>query len=226
MAVSPRRPHARAFIRAVAVVLLVLTVPFAAGAHIPTPPRVTLPQVIPLIGASSAGEADPAGQFSIVVRDFIGNLIPNASVEIDLMACSDLRIAAQQPFAGLHTECASHVVWAKTDGAGTARFSIVGDASNSGAAEGSGFLAGRVYVDGTFVGTRTVCAYDQDGLNGVAANDVSRWLADYSAGRAVGRSDYDGSAELGANDLSLWLAVYFAAGSRASAGSLPGGLCP
>ncbi len=213
------------------ITLLVLALGVLAHpalSQIPSSTLHTLPAFIPLVGHDGAGNADPAGEVQVIVRDIGGNRLPGIPVRFDLSRCTDLRIAAVQPFPGLTVDCSGRVVSAISDAEGIARFRIVGGALNPSGAPGASFLAAMVWVGGENVSPvgKTVCAFDQNGLNGVDANDLSAWLADYGAGLLVGRSDYDGSGALGPNDLSRWILLYFGGGSSQGAGSLPGGTCP
>ena len=81
----------------------------------------------------------------------------------------------------------------------------------------------EIYADGVLLGIPRVAILDLGGCDGVGANDLSIWLADFASGLQPQRSDYDGSETLGANDLSLWLAAF---GSNASVTNCGGAICP
>ena len=76
--------------------------------------------------------------------------------------------------------------------------------------------AGRIYANGVLIGSPTVSAYDLDGANGVAINDLSAWLTDFGSGIQYGRSDYDCSGSVSINDLSLWLTLFGNSASQES----------
>ena len=206
---------------------LVLRVSLASpAAVIPTDPQVSLPHQINLMGLNS-GVVDPFGEFSVIVRDFVGFPIEGVTVWLYFDRCSDLRIGAIQPFPGIEVSCTNTVgtVWAVTDASGTATFRIVGGARNySGGSPGAGFGCADVYVDDCvvchyFAGRVNVGAFDENGASGVNPADISVWLRDSFAPHFVGRSDFDGSHSITPADLSLILSVSLAGGSSTSAPS-------
>jgi hypothetical protein len=194
----------------------------AANAGVPSASNSTKPACIALIGTKS-GVADPVGAFTVTVRDLANNPIANSTVVVDFSseysAPADCRIGNAQPAAGLTVDCTAKTVRATTNGAGVASFNIVGGAQNAGNSPGRGAGGGKLFADGVFLANVTVQAYDQDGVGGVGANDLSAWLGDkFGAGAPYyGRSDYDCNGSIGANDLSIWLGVKFAANSTSSA---------
>ncbi len=193
----------------------------AAMAGVPSPANSSKPACIAVVGTTT-GVVDPAGQFTVTVKDLANNPIQNSQVVIDFSseyAVPDVRIGSTQPFAGLTVDCTAKTVRALTNASGVVTFRIVGGAQNSGNSPGVGAGGAKVFADGVLLGSVTVEAFDQDGVSGVGANDLSAWLGDKFATGApyYGRSDYDCNASVGANDLSVWLAVKFAAGSSASA---------
>ena len=197
----------------------------AGRTDFPNPANSTIPAFVTLVG-HRGGVPDPSGEFVVVFRDIANDPIPGARITCDFSDCRDLRLAAQQPYPGLHVDCTYRIVWTTTDATGTAHFCIVGGANNPGAASGAGFQKMRIYADGILLGSVSASALDQNGYDGVHANDLSAWIADVLAGLQVQRSDYDGNELLGANDASVWIARFLAAGSIEGAASLPGGLCP
>ena len=221
---SPPRVAPACVVSALALAAM-LAAAASARADFPNPANSTIPAYVTLVG-HEGGVADPGGEFIVVFRDLANNPIAGATIVCDFTGCPDLRIAAAQPFPGVTADCATRTVRAITDAAGTARFRIVGGAVNPGNASGAGFRAMKLYADGILLGSVTASAVDQNGLDGLTANDMSAWLADLVSGASVGRSDYDGNETLGANDLSKWLGFYGAGHSRSGAASLPGGVCP
>lgn len=187
-----------------------------AGASVPPYSPHTLPPFIIVAGHDGAGEADPAGEMQVIVRDDLGNTLPGIPVRFEMSRCTDLWLAAEQPFPGLLVDCDGRGVTAFSDVAGVARFRIVGGTQNPGGAPGASFQCARIWVGGTLLwDEKTVCVYDQNRLDGLNANDLSALLTDYAMKLQVGRSDYDGSGALGANDLSLWMRMYFRGASGA-----------
>ncbi len=207
--------------------LLLVTLALAAPALAspPDPNLSTIPASIALVG-HRGGVPDPAGTFVVNVRDRLNNAYPGITVVCDLSACTDLRIASQQPYPGLTVDCATKRVSAVSDVNGNAHFCIVGGAVNSGGAPGAGAAAMIVFGNGIRFGAVSVAAYDQTGFDGLKANDLAAWVGDAMAGLTVARSDYDGNGSLGVNDLSLWVARFLSAASDEGAASLPGGVCP
>jgi hypothetical protein len=191
-------------------------------ADTPEPPNATIPCVANLVG-TTAGVADPRGEFSVVVWGLAGDPLPGASVSIVFDNCTDIRIALAQPFPGVSVDCAGVVgrsVTAITDDHGSAWFRIVGAARNStGGEPGAGLRCARVYADGVLLGYANVGAFDQNGIGGVNPVDVALCLDDFSYAGYVGRSDFDCNEVLSPADLSLLLSASLAAGSSASGAS-------
>ena len=203
-----------------------LVTPAQAGrADLPSPANSTLPSVVMLVG-HQAGVPDPAGEFVVVSRDAANNPIVGAKIVCDFSNTPDVRFAVQQPFAGLGVDCGSRTVWAFTDATGTARFCIVGGANNPGGAPAAGYHSVRILADGVPIGSVSATTPDENGFDGVNANDLSAWVTDYFTQQMPVRSDYDANGVLGANDASIWVGRFLAATSIQGAASLPGGVCP
>ena len=185
----------------------------AAMAGVPSPTLSTTPTCISLVGSLS-GAPDPAGQFTIVVRDLAGNPLNGASVVIDLSLCGDLAICNDQLDGAALVNCGAKTTRKFTNPLGSVTFIVLGG-SNGGGNASSLLGAGRIYANGTLIQSPTVSAFDLDDAGGVGANDLSAWLGDFGSGSPFGRSDYDCSGNIGANDLSLWLGE-FGAGTSAS----------
>jgi hypothetical protein len=211
--ISMRRSH-------VLAVLAVLT-PALALASPPSPANSTVPSCISLVGTNAAVPATAAGQFLVVVRDLANNPIAGAVVAIDLSGCPDLHLCPDQLDPAVTVDCAHQRVSKVTDGAGRVVFTLLGGSNGAGSAV-TLLGGGKIYWDGTLIGSPTVSAYDLDGRTGLGANDLSGWLGDFGSGNPYGRSDYDCSGWLGANDLSLWLNAF---GSGAMSSSC-GASCP
>lgn len=195
----------------------------AANAGVPSASNSIKPSCIALVGTKS-GVVDPVGQFTVTVKDLANNVIANSTVVVDFSqeygpSPADCRIGNAQPFAGVTVDCTAKTVRATTNISGVATFNIVGGAQNAGNSPGRGAGGGKIFADGVFLSNVTVQAFDQDGVGGVGANDLSAWLGDKFAPGApyFGRSDYDCNASIGANDLSVWLGVKFASNSTSSA---------
>src|SRR5262249_38832531 len=169
---------------------------------------------ITLVG-SVAGTVDPAGTFTVIVRDLANNPLAGASVVVDLAACHDEAICNDQLDLSATVNCGAKTTRKFTNGLGSVTFTVLG--GSNGAGNASTFLnGGRIFANGTLIASPTVSAFDLDGSNGVGANDLSAWLTDFGSGQPFGRSDYDCSGVVGANDLAFWLTSF---GSGASASS-------
>jgi hypothetical protein len=215
---NPTRRPARLAIFLAALVSF--AVALNVGADTPEPPNASMPCQIHLVGMAG-GAADPAGEFSVVVRDLAQNPMAGVALHIVLNDCTDLRVAVIQPHPGVTVDCSSGpvgTVRAVTDASGTGTFRIVGGARNpTGAAPGAGFQCARVYADGVFLGRVNVGAFDQNGVSGVGPADLSVWLTDFYSGVYVGRSDFDCTHTLSPVDLSRLLSVSLSGSSGASA---------
>lgn len=191
-----------------------LIVPSIARASFPSPANSTTPSCFSLVGTSGGIAASAAGQFTVVVRDLANNPIVGAAVVIDLSGCPDLHICADQLDPTAIVDCVHKQVTKIADNSGSATFTVLG--GSNGAGNAMTFLnAGKIFENGTLIGSPTVSAFDLDGASGVGANDLAAWLTDFGAGQLFGRSDYDCNGCEGANDLALWLTV-FGSGTMAS----------
>jgi len=172
---------------------------------------------IPLAGYNGA-TADPSSELIVTVKDLANNAIQNSIVIIDFSACSDIQICDTQ-LDGSTADCATKTVRMATDGAGQAKFHIVGHADIAADADGSNLGAVTVYADGVNlydpaedvngVGLNAA-SYDLDGSSGVGGGDLSLWLDDFGLLLANGpeRSDYNFDGTAGGGDLSIWLDFY------------------
>jgi len=186
----------------------------ASFAGVPSPANSTVPACVPVVG-SSLGVVDAAGAISITVRDLANNPLVGASVVIDISNATDVAICSDQLDAGALVNCAAKTTRKFTDALGQVSFTVIGGSNGSGNAA-SLMNAGRIYANGVLIGSPTVSAYDLDGANGVAINDLSAWLTDFGSGIQYGRSDYDCSGSVSINDLSLWLTLFGTAASQES----------
>ncbi len=205
--------------KAMLLSVLGLLVAGAAFASVPNPANSTIPLGITLVG-TTGGVADAVGQFTVTVRDFGNNLIPNSSVIIDVSANTpDIKIQSTQPFAGLTTDCTTKTVRALTNASGVATFRVVGSSIGPTVA---GFNLGTILADGVVLGHMEVAALDLDGTGGAGANDLAVWTGYFLHGTPAGAADFDYNGSLGANDLATWVGGFLKAGSTVSASPL----CP
>ena len=191
-----------------------LLVASAAMAGVPDATLSLKPACISLYG-SVAGVADPAGTFSVTVNDFSGNPINNASVVIDFSNCNDIQICDDQLDVDALVNCAAKTVRKFTDISGVVSFTLIGGSNGAGNAT-TLLNGGRIYANGTLIGSPTVSVFDLNGLSGVGATDLAAWLTDFGSGQPYGRSDYNCSGDVGATDLSFWLSAFGSGNSAAS----------
>jgi hypothetical protein len=224
-------PRLRSLTRLAASALVVAILPVTAHAQ-----HSAIGAVV-VLGGTTGGVADPFVIKQIVVKDDGGTPVPNATVTLDFSNCTgaDIRLCSDQPDPNIAVSCSNHAVTAITDGAGVARFDIVGYALNPGGgmfnAPAPGWGAGGVVVraNGVVLGTNVVAALDQNGQGGVTVVDLALFLNDrfsFNPGNGVaterGRSDYDGNQSINPVDLAILLAAHAAAGSTQSCGTV----CP
>jgi hypothetical protein len=186
----------------------------AAMAGVPSAANSDTPPCITLVG-NTAGIPDGLGTFVVTVRDLANNPLNGASVVIDLINATDLALCDDQLDGAALVNCAAKTTRKFTDALGQVTFTVLGG-SNGGGNATTLLGGGRIYANGTLIGSPTVSAIDLDGASGVGANDLSAWLGDFGSGFAFGRSDYDCSGDIGANDLSLWLGAFGSGASSAS----------
>lgn len=198
---------------------LLLVLAPAVRAQVPPAPTSTLPAFIRVVG-SNAGVPDTiSGKFSVTIRDFANNPVPNSFVTVDLSACPDIRMASDQLNPNYTVDCASRTVGGYTNAAGIATFTLLG--SSWAAGSYSGLNCARAYVDGVLLGNVTVAAFDLDGAGGISIADLSLWLGDIGSMSYRARSDYDASGSLNVGDLSAWLGALGRGGSRVTGAACP-----
>jgi hypothetical protein len=186
----------------------------AAMAGVPSPGNSTVPPCISLVG-SALGVADGAGTFTVTVRDLANNALNGASVVVDLSGCTDIAICNDQLDAGALVNCAAKTTRKFTNLAGQVSFTVLG--GSNGANNATTLLGGaKIFANGVLIGSPTAAAFDLDGSNGVAINDLSVWLTDFGSTINYGRSEYDCNGSVGINDLSVWLTEFGAQTSTSS----------
>jgi len=144
----------------------------------PDPGNSIVPSYIDLVGMHQ-GVPDPAGAFSVTVRDNANQPVAGVVVTLDFSGCPDLAPASDQPYSGLTVDCGAATVSATTDVAGIARFVIVGSVLHRSPASTAGCAVIRAGPNDVVLGQTSVAVYDQDGVNGVGANDLSLWFCDW-----------------------------------------------
>ena len=210
---------------AIALIAACLARSATAGLPVPDAAQSQIGIGMALVG-TTGGVADPVGEKTIVIRDQLGNPIPNSTVAIHFGSCQGpggIRICDPQPFPGVSVSCADEAVAALTNVNGIATFRVAGFATNPGGgtfgapAPGSSGFCATVTADGFLMGTLAVAAYDQNGTGGVDTPDLALFLNDLFSmfGTTLNRtrSDYDFNGKVDVRDLGMWLRVRFAGNS-------------
>ncbi len=201
---------------------LTVPAPARAGGY-PDPGMGDLPPFITVVGTHLEGGvpvADPAGAFTVHVRDLAQNPLPNVPVTVDVSLATDI-VLCTMPIPGQTVDCTAKTVLAVTDAQGAATFTIVGAARNSGAvggvaAPGAGLDAIRVRVDvgagPVLFGTMSAAVLDQNGAvggNGVNALDLAYFSDDLASAALTAtyraRSDYNYDEANSGADLASYL---------------------
>lgn len=187
--------------------------------------NVQAPNFIKIVGMQG-GVPDPAGTYTVTVRDFANNPVTNAQVVLDFSACPDTKLC-QGSFNGQNTQCFNRSVRKFTNGQGQASFIVVGAGTNHGGSSGPGAGCMSLFVNGFPIKTVTANVFDQNGayaIPGVEVTDLSVFLVDYGIGTYWGRSDFSGDGQITVLDLSVFLA--FMGTGHSSEGCGIANLCP
>lgn len=214
------RPRCSSLVLTVVLaVFAAVAIPARSPAGVCSSPNSTVPIGIRLVG-TTAGVPDPAGAFSVTVRDWGNNLVPNSVVSVDFSPClSHVQLGAAQPYPGSIVDCPTHMVRAYTNASGVARFDIVGRGIPNFAAFNSRVTILADYY--CLLGHLPVVTFDLDGVGGIGANDLALWTNYFLGANHPLVGDYDFNGALGANDLAVWVGVFFQAGSMTSPGVCP-----
>jgi len=204
-------------LRSLSLGLLLLTF---VGGGVEASPRVspancTVPSAVRAVGTANGVPDRTAGEFLIVIRDFVNTPTPGALVVIDLSGAPDVVLCTDQLDANEVLNCGAHTVAKSTDALGQARFTLLGSSTGANDVPSPGWPA-RVFANGVLVRELSVSAFDLDGSQGVGGGDLSVWLSDFGSGAPHPRSDYDGTGDVSAADLAEWLTAF---GSSASSES-------
>jgi hypothetical protein len=187
----------------------------AAMAGVPSAANSNVPACITLVG-SAAGVPDVLGAFNVTVRDLANNPISGASVVIDLSGVTELSICNDQLDANALVVCLSKTTRKFTDGLGQVSFTVLGGGTFNGLMTlpgATGFGGGKIFANGTLIGSPTVAAYNLDGQGNVGGGDLAFFLADFVDPTPWGRSDFDCDNDIGGGDLAFWLTGFTGFGS-------------
>ncbi len=172
---------------------------------LPSPSASTVPQRLLVAGWGADGAIDPAAEFIVTLRD-LGNFPQwGRVVVVDFSHCAPAVICGVSGNSCDSLDAPLGRVTAITNTDGRAVFRVAGCARNSGGTPVPGGGTATVSSCGVLLRTVPVAFSDQDGDDGLGANDLSAWLGDAFGASYFARSDYDGDGTLGANDLSVWL---------------------
>ena len=204
--------------------------------QVPSPANSTAPAFIRLVGHDGNGIVDPAGRFTVVIRDLANNPIANTVVRVELNG-SDLRMSSTPALPWLHVDCATRSVWGLTDTQGRLEFAILGYAHNPFGA-GTGAAAGGARIleyppgvpccgpGGINLINSTVTAADHDG-DGLDVLDVARFFGDLGTGTYFGRSDHNQGGTVDVVDFAILLMYLGTGRSTVGMQDLSGeGVCP
>jgi hypothetical protein len=147
-------------------------------AGVPSAANSTTPSCVPLVG-STAGVPDATGLITVVVRDLANNPLSGASVVVDISGCTELALCDDQLDANALVVCASQTTRKFTDGLGSVQFVVLGGGQGPAATLLGG---GKIFANGTLIGSPTVNSYDENGIGGLGAADLSTFLADFASG--------------------------------------------
>jgi len=206
----------------VCVLLLLVAAPARSNEtlNVPSPANSSVPSAVWFVGRDGSGDPDPAGQFTIEVRNLANQPMPNAVVVISFEDCGAVSMAASGYPVGITADCApgARLVREATDANGRATFILPGAALQGGTQSAACAL---IFANGTPMGQLHVATADLDGSGGVGANDVSLWFGAFGRNDAsVG--DLDASGSIDANDLSILFGIFGSGRQVATAGPL----CP
>ena len=208
--------HPQPLLRVVALGILGLSLHASARAgviSIPSPANCSKPSRIVLTGETSFGVPDPAGEFSVTVRDLANLPTAGSLVIVDFANCPSVRVPTDQSDPAIQwTHCSPASFGKFTAANGTVSFRLAG--LPSGVCPSDARL--KIYADGVEIASPRAVTLDLDGGGGVTAADISKLLELYFAGSHCALADFDGSGDLGAGDLSSFLELYFQHGSTTS----------
>jgi hypothetical protein len=193
----------------------------------PSAATSTVPSFIRVVGTQTvAGVPDPAGAFTITVRNAAGAALPGEPVTIDFTNCSDTRLCSVQVgAANLVCVPGTTAITGTTDAAGMLTITILGGGTNRGIAvppaidPGAGFgcVAITAGAPPVALGVATSVLFDENGavpglgFNGVNGLDLAVILPQLPiqglGGPYRGRIDYSGDGTVNSIDLTYFLAL-------------------
>jgi len=176
-----------------ALCLAACSMVLAAAAHADVSvENSTAPTFINLVGWNGT-QTDPAGAFTVIVRDEDSAGMPNVEVVIELSGCVGVLV------------CPDAVLTGMTGGGGVISFNIRGHGTPFGpswAADCATISAG-----GFVLGNASVSTFDLNG-GGTGGLDLSLWLTDFGTGIYQSRSDFNHDGSVGGADLAFYVQAF------------------
>ncbi len=169
-------------------------------------PTGTTPSLICVVGFTSTGQIDPAGEFVVTVRDVANNPVEGATVDIDFSRCTGLSICGVAGSACATMDPVHDTVRDFTDAAGQVRLRVAGGLDLPYGAPESQDGRARIRVCGFLFSSPPVCVADMEGRNGVNSADLAFLATDIGAHTYIPRADFDGNLIVNGADLA-WLAT-------------------
>jgi hypothetical protein len=161
---------------------------------------------------------DSTATYTVILRDYDNVPIANVPVILDFSACDEVRFAAEQPFyPPEQANCPSPPLrlTTYTNFLGEARFIVLGSVLRR---DSPWANTGCVQVwyppCNQVLASVSVAAYDQDGVNGLTANDLFLLGCDWASqniGQFHARSDLNGDGFVDNLDRGMWQSQYIQA---------------
>lgn len=181
-----------------------LGMPIRANSEVPPLLRVVTPR---------GSGVDSTATYTVILRDAINVPYWGGDVWLDFTDCDHVMLAEEQPFyPPVQKGCAPPFVGlgGLSDENGAVSFIVLGsvlqrwpDVADAGCI--------RVTVMGMDFGNVSPAAYDQDGVGGLTANDLSLVTCDRAAWPSpiYARSDFNGDGFIDGYDVANWMGQYF-----------------
>jgi len=191
-------------------------VPSAGTSTGPTPANGTAVGAI-VLGAQTAGVADPRSNFTYTIRDASSNPVPGSVMIFNFAACGpDVKLSATSQ--GGTVNCGAHTITGVTNGVGQLTLSIVGFSSGAFPTFIPTITGSCVSVtaDGVALSNVRASTADLDAAGGVGGLDVSACFGDQIHAPTTARADLDNSGTVGGLDVSAVFGYQTHGGSAAS----------
>jgi len=183
-----------------------------------------VPDRVVLVGSTDSRPDTHVGAFDVVVCRH-AHPVASASIIVspsqNILFAPGVRLGRETDPATTFAECPSQLLHFTADQSGTCRITVTGSVDLAQQVAGVA-PAVSIYTNGILFGDLPVICYDLDGVGGLGAGDLSKWITLFSSGEPWLVADYNGDGVLGAEDLSLWLDVFHSGEETESARPL----CP